>query len=229
MTEDNGVTVNMDGAGDGETTARETLLNESGEGVTENAGTAGNSPSLPSADSPLSSEGAKAEAGAPEIYEAFTLPQGMDPQNEQVMAALDEAKGVFREMGLNQQQAQRLIDLHMKHYIGALAEDNERFERELDRRVAAWGKDVKADPDFGGARLDESLTAVKRAIANLGGEPLRHALSEETGLINHPQIFKAFARMGRYFTEDKLVTGANVKGVDDSPHGMAARVYPNMR
>ena len=212
----------MDGDGQasyGDERTRETLLD--GAGVTQDG------EQTSGTEQPL--EPAQEGAQAPGEYEAFVLPQGMDPEDTEVSVALEEATGVFRELGLNQQQAQRLIDLHMKHYIGALAEDDERFNRELDRRVAAWGMEVKGDPEFGGARLNQSLTSVKRAIANLGGEPLRHALSEETGLINHPEVFKAFARMGRYFSEDKLVMGANRKGSDDSPHGMAARVYPNMR
>lgn len=213
------ITVNMDSMGgqggqdsQGE---RETLLSQESQepGVTENQGT-----------EPASGT----EQASPGGYEAFALPQGIDPEDAEVSEALDEAQGLFREMGLNQQQAQRLIDLHMKHFIGALAEDQDRFERELNRRVAAWGMDVKRDPDFGGSRLNESLTSIKRAIAHLGGEPLMYALNQETGLINHPEVFKAFARMGRYFSEDKLVMGANGKGIDDSPSGMAARVYPNM-
>lgn len=213
------ITVNMDGmdgmGGQDSQGERETLLSQESQepGVTENQGT-----------EPASGP----EQASPGEYEAFVLPQGMDPEDEQVMEALDEASEMFREMGLNQQQAQRLIDLHMKHFIGALAEDQDRFERELNRRVAAWGMDVKRDPDFGGSRLNESLTSIKRAIAHLGGEPLMYALNQETGLINHPEVFKAFARMGRYFSEDKLVMGANGKGIDDSPSGMAARVYPNM-
>lgn len=210
------ITVNMDGMGAQDSQGeRETLLSQESQepGVTENQGT-----------EPASGT----EQASPGEYEAFALPQGIDPEDAEVSEALDEAQGLFLEMGLNQQQAQRLIDLHMKHFIGALAEDQDRFERELNRRVAAWGMDVKRDPDFGGSRLNESLTSIKRAIAHLGGEPLMYALNQETGLINHPEVFKAFARMGRYFSEDKLVMGANGKGIDDSPSGMAARVYPNM-
>lgn len=227
------ITVNMDSMGgqggqdsQGE---RETLLSQE-PGVTENQGT--ELPQSGKAGQPLpmraQAQGGGQGEGAPGEYEAFALPQGIDPEDAEVSEALDEAQGLFREMGLNQQQAQRLIDLHMKHFIGALAEDQDRFERELNRRVAAWGMDVKRDPDFGGSRLNESLTSIKRAIAHLGGEPLMYALNQETGLINHPEVFKAFARMGRYFSEDKLVMGANGKGIDDSPSGMAARVYPNM-
>lgn len=212
---DGSVTVDMSGE---DMAPRETLLGAD-ESVTEGASPEGATPT-PEKSSAV---------GAAGEYEAFTLPDGIDPADATVGAALDEAKGAFREMGLTQQQAQRLIDLHMKHYIGALADDDERFNREVDRRVAAWGLEVKADPDFGGSRLNESLTSVKRAIANLGGEPLRLALTDETGLINHPEIFKAFARMGRHFSEDKLVMGQNGKVPDMSPSGMAARVYPNMR
>lgn len=184
----------------------------------------GAAPAAEAAASPTATEpGGLAE------YEAFALPDGMDPRDAGVSAALDEAKGVFRELGLNQQQAQKLIDLHMKHYIGGVADENERFEREVDRRVEAWGRLVKTDPEVGGAKLEESRASARRAIANLGGDALHKALTDETGIINHPEVFKAFARMGRYFSEDKFVAGSNAGASDNSPSGMAARVYPNMR
>ena len=163
-----------------------------------------------------------------EEYSDFVLPEQIDAKDAEVQGALSEAKALFREMGLNQSQAQKLIDLHMKHYIGGIAEDNELFEQELNKRVAQWGEQVKANPEFGGANLKNSIANINKAIAQLGGPELYNALTNETGVINHPAIFAAFAKIGRMLGEDKFVSGLRNSVRDNSPAGVAARIYPSM-
>lgn len=171
---------------------------------------------------------AEPRAKAPDSYQPFTLPAEMPAENPQVKEALAEASGIFKELGLTQEQGQRLIDLHAKHWLGGMLDQQELFEQELDRRVAQWGEQTKAHPEFGGTRLGESLASVRRAIAHLGGEKLAHALDKETGLINHPEVFAAFARAGKLFAEDRFVGGSPAGASPDSPSAMAARVYPGM-
>ena len=162
-------------------------------------------------------------AAGPESYEPFALPKGMEAAAPDVAAALSDAVGVFRELGLTQEQGQKLVDLYGKHWIGAV----DAFDLELSRRMQEWGEEIQRDPELGGARLKESVTHARRAINNLGGAELEAAL-EQTGAINHPQIFRAFVRMGRGLAEDTFVTGQVAGGAPDSPEAWAARVYPNM-
>lgn len=171
---------------------------------------------------------AEPRAKAPESYQPFTLPAEMPAENPQVKEALAEASGVFKELGLTQEQGQRLIDLHAKHWLGGMLNQQELFEQELDRRVTQWGEQTKAHPEFGGTRLNESLASVRRAIAHLGGEKLAYVLDKETGLINHPEVFAAFARAGKLFAEDRFVGGSPAGGEPNTPSSMAARVYPGM-
>lgn len=189
----------------------------------------GQTPAAPASGEPGSpTPPAEPKAKAPESYQPFTLPAEMPAENPQVKEALAEAGGLFRELGLTQEQGQRLIDLHAKHWLGGMLNQQELFEQELDRRVAQWGEQTKAHPEFGGTRLGESLASVRRAIAHLGGEKLAHALDKETGLINHPEVFAAFARAGKLFAEDRFVGGSPAGASPDSPSAMAARVYPGM-
>ena len=171
---------------------------------------------------------AEPKVKAPESYQPFTLPAEMPAGSPQVKEALAEASGVFKELGLTQEQGQRLIDLHAKHWLGGMLNQQELFEQELDRRVTQWGEQTKAHPEFGGTRLNESLTSIRRAIAHLGGEKLARALDQETGLINHPEVFAAFARAGKLFAEDRFVGGSPAGGEPNTPSSMAARVYPGM-
>lgn len=192
----------------------------------------GQTPAAPASGEPGSptpqTPPAEPKAKAPESYQPFTLPAEMPAENPQVKEALAEASGVFKELGLTQEQGQKLIDLHAKHWLGGMLNQQELFEQELDRRVTQWGEQTKAHPEFGGTRLNESLTSVRRAIAHLGGEKLARALDQETGLINHPEVFAAFARAGKLFAEDRFVGGSPAGTPTDSPSAMAARVYPGM-
>lgn len=166
--------------------------------------------------------------GAPDRYGPWTLPENLDAEDPVVAAALGEAEPIFREMGLNQAQAQKLIDLHMKHYMGGLAESQEIFEQELRRKVALWGKQIEGDPEFGGVHLQESLGHARRAINELGGTGLDRAL-RETGAINRPEIFAAFVRAGRRFQEDRFVQGeSGPRRRGDSLDDLAERLYPDM-
>lgn len=189
----------------------------------------GQTPAAPASGDPeAQTPPAEPKAKAPESYQPFVLPAEMQADDPQVKAALDEAGGLFRELGLTQEQGQKLIDLHAKHWLGGMLNQQELFEQELDRRVAQWGEQTRAHPEFGGARLNESLTSVRRAIAHLGGEKLARALDQETGLINHPEVFAAFARAGKLFAEDRFVGGSPAGGEPNTPSSMAARVYPGM-
>ena len=168
--------------------------------------------------------------GAPEAYEPFTLPDGMDMNAPDVQEAMGEAESLFREIGLTQEQAQKLIDLHTKHWIGGAVEDEENFNSQLQAQIDNWGEQTKRDPEFGGSRLNQAKVYVNRAISKLGGKSLLNALTKETGVINHPAVWRASARMGRdYFTEDKFVRNSRTgRAGDNSPIGMARRVYPDM-
>ena len=194
------------------------------DGGQASAATASGEPGSPTPQTPP----AEPKTKAPESYQPFTLPAEMSADDPQVKEALAEASGIFKELGLTQEQGQKLIDLHAKHWLGGMLNQQELFEQELDRRVTQWGEQTKAHPEFGGTRLNESLTSIRRAIAHLGGEKLARALDQETGLINHPEVFAAFARAGKLFAEDRFVGGSPAGGELNTPSSMAARVYPGM-
>ncbi len=211
--QDNGITTQVDGQG----ASRETIL---GGAETENPADVGETRQVEAADAP--------RGIAPENYEPFTLPDGVDANSEEVRSALDEAGSVFKELGLTQEQGQKLVDLHMKHWMGGAVEAEELFQRQVDQQVRDWEEELKRDREIGGARLRENLMYAKRAVAALGGKPLIDELNK-TGMGSNPVLVRAFVRMGRqYFREDRFVQGGGARPLDNSPSGMAARIYPNM-
>ena len=218
---DGGITTHLDSQG-----ARETMLGDAG-----TAGTQTKTPDAPNAaqTNPAQSTQNAAQTEAPESYEPFTLPEGSDAGDPRLQAAMGEAQGLFKELGLTQEQAQKVWDLGVKHWMGGAVEAEELFQRQVDQKVWEWEEELKRDPEVGGARLRETLMYAKRAVGALGGRELMDELNR-TGMGSNPVLVRAFAKMGReYFREDHFVQGGGARPVDNSPAGMAHRIYPNMR
>ena len=58
--------------------------------------------------------------------------------------------------------------------------------------MAHWANAAHSDPELGG----RALAAARQAVERFGGARLKQAL-EETGLGNHPEVIRAFYRIGR--------------------------------
>ena len=153
----------------------------------------------------------------PPEYTKFSVPEGFDYDDGKV----SEFAALARELNLNQEQAQKLVDLHIRHWLG--------FEEQTKVQAEDWRKQAMNDPEFGGQKFVQSLQDAQRFVNAFGGEKLRIAL-DMTGAGNHPEIFKAFALAGRLLGEDRLV-----KGTGAAPAGggtfadLANTLYPDMK
>ena len=209
-----------------ETGARETILND-------NSGASGVQETVNNNQAEAGA-GAQTQAqqqanNAPENYAPFTLPQEFDTESAEFQETMSEAQGLFKELNLTQAQAQKLVDFYSKRWIGGAAQQEELLKKLVQAETDRWGEATKRHPEFGGANLNKSKLWVQRAINQLGGSELLNALDRVTGAINHPAIWACFAKLGRdYFSEDKFIRGANTRAVDNSPAGIAHRLYPNM-
>ncbi len=137
-------------------------------------------------------------AEGPVEYGEFMLPEGMSVDAD----ALDQARALFSEARLPQEQAQKFIDLAVSRERAA-AEEGARAFVELQNK---WVSEIKADPDIGGARLNASLAAAARAIDRLAVPGLKEALTL-TGAGNNPAVVKAFVRLGQMISEDRFAPG----------------------
>lgn len=131
-------------------------------------------------------------------YGDFKLPDGVTVEPE----VLDQARTLFAESGLAQEQAQKLIDLAVSREQAAAQRGVQAFV-DLQQR---WVSEIKVDPDIGGPRLTASLAAASRAIDRLAIPGLKDALNL-TGAGNNPAIVKAFVRIGQMLTEDRFAPG----------------------
>lgn len=141
----------------------------------------------------------KKPEGAPEKYE-FQTGEGVELDAE----ALKDFEPVARELNLSNEQAQKLVDAYPKILAGVQQRQADAWQKTTEQ----WAADVKADKEFGGDRLTENLSAAQRALDQFGGPTLKEYLNT-TGLGNHPDLVKAFIKIGKAMSEDGMVDGSN--------------------
>ena len=144
--------------------------------------------------------------GDTESYAEFALPDGMSVDGEMLAAFTP----IAQELGLTQDQAQRLVDMYAER-IGAAGDSQHTAWVDMQ---AQWQDEVRGDAEIGGGKLDESLALARHAVIELGRDAgggrgdganaLLQAL-EDSGLGNHPAVIRAFARAGRLLADDNII------------------------
>lgn len=150
-------------------------------------------------------EGEGEKQGATEKYEDFKMPEGTELDAE-VGAAF---QGVAKELNLSQEQAQGFLD-KMAPVLQ---------KRSADRIAAIsneWMEQSKADKEFGGQKLMQSLSDIARLrdtfARNADGSidaDIQEFLSSPMG--NHPGALRLLSRIGRAFGEAKYPGGGSAE------------------
>ncbi|NIL23527.1 peptidase [Yersinia mollaretii] len=143
----------------------------------------------------------KKESGAPEKYEFKAPTEGQDIDAE----ALATFEPVARELGLSQEQAQKLVDIYGKDIVPKLEQKQaEAWQKQTEQ----WGNDVRADKEIGGDKLTANIGMAQKALDQFGTPELRTYL-EQTGLGNHPDLVRCFMKVGKSMGEDSMVMSGN--------------------
>lgn len=150
----------------------------------------------PDGEKPEEKEEQKPE-GAPDKYE-FNAGEGIEIDTD----AMAEFEPVARELNLTNEQAQKLVDVYPKILAGVQQRQVEAWQKQTE----GWAETVKADKEVGGDKLTSNLSAAQRALDQFGTPELREYL-DGTGLGNHPELVKAFIKVGKAMSEDGVITG----------------------
>lgn len=141
--------------------------------------------------------------GAPESYEAFTVPDGMQLDE----GLIEAVSPIFKELNLSQEGAQKLIDA----YNTKVQADNEADQTASANMISGWRDELMNDPEFGGVKFDENAAIANRAIKTFGSPGLIQML-QATGISNHPEMVKFAHKIGSLISEDGFSGGAADKG-----------------
>jgi len=173
-------------------------------------------------------ESAVAETvSVPETY-TFTAPEGvtLDP------AILAEVSPIFKDLGLSQDSAQKLVDFYQKQTSNIQSD----LAKNVDKTRSDWRDQVRADPTIGSKLTSHVLPEIGRAFDKLPAEvskSFREAL-DFTGAGDHPSVVRALYEWSKLVSE-----GTHISGNAPSPHGqtangqvskpsIAASLYPNL-
>lgn len=157
-------------------------------------------------------EGEKPATGAPEKYD-IKPPEGVSMDE----TGMEAFAGFARDQGLTNEAAQAFLDK-----LGPVM--TQRHADQIAAVQQQWHDASKNDKEFGGPKFAENLAVAQRALDKFGSPELTQFLVD-SGLGKHPEIIRAFHKVGLAVSEDSLVTG---QGSGAPQKTMAQRMYPDM-
>lgn len=174
------------------------------------------------------------DTGVPEAYELKVTTkdaEGKDVDVEIDTELLTEATPVLKEVGLTNEQANKLAPLVLKVEERVAKRSADAFTA----LRADWAKQSKEDPELGGANWKETETHVARALDTFVGPRETKAedgtvvpnefrqLLDETGLGNHPVMIRAFRKIGEAIGEDSTFARGGIEA--DTPKAREDILY----
>lgn len=143
--------------------------------------------------------GAKPEgAEVPDTYDLKLEGAELDAK------AVEAATPVFKELGLTNDQANKLMPVADAFAKSITERNNQAILEGVATQRKEWLDTAKADKEIGGQQFDANLVVAAKALDQLGfakGSPFR-ALLDESGLGNHPEMIRAFVKVGKAIGED---------------------------
>lgn len=171
------------------------------EGSSENAG----------ADTGGEEAGGEGSQTPPDTYADFALPEGMSLDE----GLLTEAAPLFKELGLTQEQAQKLVDFQAKQVQAGSQKQVDAFNQQLNEWNTATLKE-----------FSEEQIATARGAVDAYGTPELKQLLNDYGVGSHPEVVRFMEKVGATLKED-------VPGGSTNPAAKAKDVvnqlYPNDR
>jgi hypothetical protein len=168
----------------------------------------------------------KPEAGAPEKYEDFKLPEGYKLSEE----AGKEVTSLFKELNLSQDQAQKLVDYYGKN----LLETAEAPYKQWANTQKEWVADIQ---DRFGSKADATRRDINSAITNALPPSLARAFRgalDITGAGSNPDVFEALSILAKPHIEGRSVPqGTPSKEANKAPGAvvqpsLAEAMYPHL-
>lgn len=161
----------------------------------------------PPADTPPADPGAAIDSME------FTAPEGVTI--DETLAV--DLKGIAKQNGWTPEVTQAVADLGSQMLVRQAEANKARSEQ--------WKSEVLADPEIGGASMEQNLALARKGLAELGSPELVEFL-DATSLGNHPALVKAFYKAAKLIGEDRLEHGR--QSPDPATLTTGQIMYPGM-
>lgn len=176
----------------------------------------------------------KAAEGPPEKYE-FKAPEGYELDTK----VIEEASALFKEAGLTQARATKLVDLYSRQ----MQQSSQASLQSVKDMRAGWVKEAKALPNIGNelgpqgkvvqqlGRALDTLVSTQAITAKLAND-FKQTL-DLTGAGDHPAVIKVIHALTSHFAEGTAVRGGGPSKFGQSQPGSERRsaadeIYPNL-
>lgn len=160
------------------------------------------------------------EETIPENYD-FKMPDGME-MNESLANAISP---VFKDLGLTQQQADKLTGAYAEVQAQAAAHSQELFTNQLK----SWKEELEKDKTFGGDSFSENSGQVANFVQSTVPAEIKDeviSFLNETGAGNHPGLVKYFHHLSKTFSVSEDVPGSG-QAFSQRGKSREERMYPN--
>lgn len=138
-------------------------------------------------------------AAVPEAYAFANLPEGYEINEQQ----LSELTPLFKDLGLTQEQADKLIAYDAQRALAARDGSEQAAIDQRNAQVGEWEQSLRSDKEFGGTNFDANVAIAQKALAEFGSPELSTML-KESGLGSHPEVVRFFHRVGKELAEGSL-------------------------
>lgn len=149
------------------------------------------------------------DSEVPEEYEFNNLPEGVEL--DQDMA--DAVTPVFKDLGLTQDQADKLVEA----YVGAQTKAAEAQADMIGQTMKEWVETAKTDKEIGHNNWDSSVQAANAVLREFGTPELVQDVMVGQGVGNHPEVIRLLARIGKAVSDDQFLTGEQTDTSADVP------------
>lgn len=183
------------------------------DGEQDGAGSEGNQDGNEGNDQENDGEDKGDEGDVPEAYE-FKMPDGMELDK----AMADAATPIFKELGLNQEQASKLVEVYANQIGAQATAQQDAFNDQLE----TWVTELKNDKEVGGEAYEKNTGIARQAIEKFGSDELME-LMDSTGIGSNPAMFKFALKVGKFLVEDQ--PGSGDAAQEEST--IENRMYPN--
>lgn len=155
----------------------------------------------------------------PEKYE-FKLPEGVELD----ASAMEAVSPVFKELGISNDGAQKLVDVYMSQVTSLLEKQKEDAIKSFSDIKNEWKAETIKEL---GPESDKELAFAAKFINKFGGNELRSVLND-SGLGNNVHVVKAFIKAGKAFSSDSFPDSTTKKvALTDSERAKA--LFPTMK
>lgn len=184
---------------------------QTGKTLLDGAGNQGDTPPPENQEGDQDKQKTDAESEVPEKYD-FKPPEGMEFDEETINLYAEAAK----EAGLSQEKADIILGKIAPHLA-------QQQIKAVEKASSEWEAASRADPEFGGDKLNENLSVAAKAIEQFATPELKTLLNESR-LGNNPEVIRLFYRVGKAISEDGFVSATGAPQTSD-----ARALFPNTK